>query len=272
MNDPRLLIIGAHPDDAEFHAGGLATIYRQHDCAVKFLSVTDGSAGHHQRPPEQLKSMRCDEAAAAAAIIGAESEVWDFPDGRLQPTLEVRDALIAEIRRWRPDLVLTHRPNDYHPDHRAVGTAVQDASYLLTVPLIVRDVPALRSDPIVAYMRDDFTRPYAMQPDVVLDVEAHEETVAHMIGCHASQVFEWLPFNLRLRDAPIADADRAAWARKMYRAYVGRNIDRWRPTLVEAFGADRGNAIHLFEVYEISEYAGQLQPESRRRLFFTAAE
>ncbi|HUG90842.1 MAG TPA: PIG-L family deacetylase, partial [Planctomycetaceae bacterium] len=160
MSDPspRLLVLGAHPDDAEFHAGGLVSIYRRLGRAVKIVSVTDGSSGHHERRPEELRVIRAAEAAASGAVIGAESAVWDFRDGSLQPTLQVRERIIAEIRAYRPDLVLTHRPNDYHPDHRAVGQAVQDASYMVTVPPVVPHVPALRRDPVVAYMSDLFTR------------------------------------------------------------------------------------------------------------------
>ena len=139
----RLLIIGAHPDDAEFHAGGLATIYRRQGHTVKMISVTDGRSGHHRYQPAELAEVRRRESLAAAAVIGATCDIWSFPDGALQPTLEVRELVIREIRAFRPDLVLTHRPNDYHPDHRAVGQVVQDASYMVTVPLVAPDVPAL---------------------------------------------------------------------------------------------------------------------------------
>ena len=147
-NEPlRLLVLGAHPDDAEFHAGGLAKIYRELGGVVKMVSLTDGSAGHFQRPPAELGPIRRVEAAAAGRVIGAAYETWDIPDGQLMPTLEVRERVIREIRTFAPDLVLTHRTCDYHPDHRAVGQLVQDASYLVTVPNVLRDVPALRKDP-----------------------------------------------------------------------------------------------------------------------------
>src|SRR5436190_14317544 len=105
---PRLLILGAHPDDAEFHAGGLAATYRERGCEVRMISVTDGAAGHHVRTPAELRQMRRAEAAAAGRLIDAAYETWDFPDGHLQPTLELRQRIIAEIRSFGPDLVLTH--------------------------------------------------------------------------------------------------------------------------------------------------------------------
>ena len=82
-----------------------------------------------------------------------------IPDGALQATLELRQRVIREIRGFRPDLVLTHRTNDYHPDHRATGQVVQDASFLVRVPRIVPEVPVLQRDPVVAFMSDLFTKP-----------------------------------------------------------------------------------------------------------------
>src|SRR5262245_7668569 len=100
---PRLLVLGAHPDDAEFHAGGLIAQYARRGWTAKLVSVTDGGAGHHRLPSEQLIEIRRKEAAAAGAIVGVPYETWHFPDGRLQNTLEVREQIIREIRSFAPD-------------------------------------------------------------------------------------------------------------------------------------------------------------------------
>ena len=134
---PRLLVLGAHPDDADVHAGGLIARHRKLGHEVKMVSVTDGAAGHHTIGAEELSALRREEAAAAGRVVGAAYEVWDFPDGHLVNTLDLRYRIIAEIRRFAPDLVLTHRTCDYHPDHRAVGEAVQDATFLVRVPKVV---------------------------------------------------------------------------------------------------------------------------------------
>src|SRR5262245_14025041 len=105
----RLLIFGAHPDDADFGAGGLATKYRRLGHEVRMISVTDGAAGHQTLRGAELAELRAREAQAAGRVIGAEYLVWEFPDGRLQPTLDVRERIIAEVRRFAPDLVATHR-------------------------------------------------------------------------------------------------------------------------------------------------------------------
>ncbi len=271
MPDPplRLLIVGAHPDDAEFHAGGLATIYCRQGHTVKMVSVTDGRSGHHRHQPAELARLRKVESTAAAAVIGATYDVWDFPDGALQPTLEVRELIIREIRSFNPDLVLTHRPNDYHPDHRAVGQAVQDASYMVTVPLVAPEVPALAKDPVVAYMPDLFTRPYPFVPDVAIDIGPQLDTVVEMLACHACQVFEFLPFNQRIADqVPSDQAGRRQWLRQWYGAIIRPRADRFRDALVRQYGPQRGGQVEWAEAFEISEYAAPLDAAARSRLFW----
>ncbi|MCO6459614.1 MAG: PIG-L family deacetylase [Pirellulaceae bacterium] len=266
--EPRLLILGAHPDDAEFHAGGLAARYRRLGRAVKLVSVTNGAAGHHRLEPDELARRRRDEAAAAGRVIGAEYVTWDFPDGALLPSLELRHQIIREIRSFEPDLVLTHRTCDYHPDHRAVGQAVQDASYLVTVPLVVRDVPILRRDPVVAAMADLFTRPNPLRPDVVLDTTAEVDSIVAMLACHESQVFDFLPYNQGLLEqVPSDPAQRLAWLRAWYGGRARAVADRFRSSLVAELGEEVGGAVEFAEAYEISEYATALDPAERKRLF-----
>jgi len=264
----RLLILGAHPDDAEYHAGGLASIYCQAGHAVKMVSLTDGSAGHHERPRAELAAVRREEAAAAARVIGATYEVWDFPDGELMPTLEVRHRVIREIRTFAPDLVLTHRAYDYHPDHRAAGQAVQDASFLVRVPHVVPDAPPLRADPVVACLPDLFTRPCPMVADVVLDITEHAHRVVAMLACHRSQVFEWLPYLDGTTDRVPQDAtERRAWLRAWYAVCVRPRADRFRQELIAAYGEARAQAIEFAEVYEISQYGAQPDRQTLQRLF-----
>jgi N-acetylglucosamine malate deacetylase 1 len=263
----RLLILGAHPDDAEFHAGGLAARYRRAGHTVKMISVTGGGAGHHQTFGPLLVARRREEAAAAGRVIGAEYVTWDFPDGALVPSLEVRERIIREIRTFRPDLVLTHRPCDYHPDHRAVGVAVQDASYLVTVPSIAPETPALRRDPVVAYMPDLFTRPNPLRADVVIDFTEHLDTVVQMLACHRSQVFEWLPYNKSAVDElPEDEQERMRWLRDWYGERLQNRADYFRDAVVAAFG-DRGRELTCVEVFEVSEYAAPLDSAARERLF-----
>jgi LmbE family N-acetylglucosaminyl deacetylase len=264
----RLLILGAHPDDAEYHAGGLASIYRELGHVVKMVSLTNGAAGHHQRPPAEMAVIRSREAAAAGSVIGAAYETWDIPDGELMPTLQTRRRVIAEIRSFAPDLVLTHRTSDYHPDHRAAGQLVQDASYLVTVPNVLPEVPALFRDPVVAYMADLFTRPYPMIADVVLDVTDRVETILAMLACQRSQVFEWLPYEEGiLETVPEDEGEKLVWLRRWYRKHMLPRADHFREELIAAYGEERGRQIEFVEVYELSDYAAAADQPTRERLF-----
>lgn len=264
----RLLILGAHPDDAEYHAGGLATLYRQWGHEVRFISATNGDAGHHQIAGKELAARRLREAQASASVIGATCEVWDYADGHLQATLELRWRIVRAVREFRPDLLLTHRTHDYHPDHRALAEAVRDALYLVTVPALVPEVPIVARDPVVGYLPDRFVRPTPLHGDVALDVGPYLDTIVAMLACHESQFFEWLPFNRGVADqVPQDRAARLAWLRDGYRRELHARAERYRGALVETYGSPRGRQVELAEVFEISEYGSALDAGSRRRLF-----
>lgn len=265
MDKLKLLILGAHPDDAEFHAGGLMCAYAAAGHSVRAISVTNGAAGHHFRDPEELSERRRRELAAAADVIGGQSQVWEHPDGGLLPGLDVRAQVIREIRQYEPDLVLTHRLCDYHPDHRAVGQVVQDASYMVTVPLVEPDTPSLRRDPVVAYMPDLFTKPNPLAPHVVLDTTPYIDTIVRMLACHESQVFEWLPYN-HGRDCPEDPNERLRWLQDWYCERATKRADRFRRALIAQYG-DSGKDIAFAEAYEVSEYAAAVDDAAHQRLF-----
>ena len=264
----RLLIIGAHPDDADYSAGGLAALYRASGHEVVMVSLTNGDAGHQTLRGADLVRRRRAEAAAAGAVIGAAYEVFDNPDGRLLPTLENRDQVIRLIRSYRPDLVLTHRPNDYHPDHRYTSQLVQDAAYMVTVPAIVPDTPHLASNPVIAYLPDDFQKPYPFQPSVLVDVGEVLDQIVAMLHCHRSQFYDWLPYNTgQLDQVPGDDAARRKWLADQTRARLRARAERYRGLLVQAYGPGRGAAVEYVEAFEACEYGAPLDKEARRRLF-----
>ena len=266
---PRILLLGAHPDDAEYHAGGLLTRYRKElNATVKLISLTDGTAGHHERSAEELKELRQKESANAGKVIGAEYVNWDLPDAHLEATIENRDRVIREIRSFRPDLVLTHRPCDYHPDHRAVGQLTQDASYLVTVPKVLPEAPPLFDDPVILYMPDLFTRPSPLRPDLVLDVGEQVDSIINMLACHLTQVFEWLPYEEGILDqVPDEESAKLDWLRLWFLDQIGARADRFRDALVATYGEEHGQAITFCEAYEVSEYASPLVDEKRAKLW-----
>lgn len=264
----RILVVGAHPDDCDIKAGGVAALYRQAGHRVRFVSVTNGESGHHRLSGEQLVQIRREEAAAAAHVLDIEYEVLDHRDGHLEPTLAARGEMIGLIRRYRPDLILTHRPNDYHPDHRYTSQLVCDAAYMVTVPPVVPDVPALRDNPVIAYLSDGFRRPYPFSPTVAVDIEPVIETVIDALHCHKSQFYDWLAYNHRYEDElPAGDGDRREWLGGWFRKRIAGQADEHRDLLVATYGAERGGKVQYVEAFEPCEYGAPLTDEARRRLF-----
>ncbi len=191
----RIICIGAHPDDCEIQFGGTAAKFAALGHDVKFVSVTNGAAGHHRHSPQKLAAIRQGEAQAAARRLGiAETQILSYPDGDLAPTLEARHDILRQIRNWRADLVLTHRPWDYHPDHRYTAQLVQDSAYLVMVPHLCPDAPALRHNPVFLYLEDRFQSPVPFVADVAVDIDDVWDRKLDALDAHASQVYEWLPW------------------------------------------------------------------------------
>jgi len=254
------MCIGAHPDDPELMAGGLAALFSGAGGQVRLVSVTNGEAGHHEMRGAALARRRRSEAESAASLIGGDALVLENPDGRLMPTLEVRHQIVRLIRSWQPDLVVTHRPNDYHPDHRYTGQLVQDSTYLLTVPNVFGDVPALANDPVVLYGSDTFQRPYPFQPDIVIDIDAVVEKKLDLLDSHASQYYEWLPYHDgKLSQVPPDHDARRAWLRRDNEAGLRADAHRFRDRLVARYGAKRGAQVVYAEAFELCEYGRQME-------------
>jgi LmbE family N-acetylglucosaminyl deacetylase len=264
----RLLIIGAHPDDADYAAGGTAALYAAAGHTVHMVSLTNGDAGHHQQPGPSLARRRGAEAAAAGAVIGAAYQLFDIHDGELMPTLENRARVIQLIRSFEPDLVLTHRPNDYHPDHRYTSQLVQDAAYMITVPAVVPGVKHLMKNPVIMYLPDEFKKPYPFQPAVAVDVGPAIDKIVDMLDCHRSQFYEWLPYNMGVLDqVPESDRERKAWLAGQVKTRLRKQAERFRPLLLECYGAAHGRAIEYAEAFEACEYGASLDTRARGDLF-----
>jgi LmbE family N-acetylglucosaminyl deacetylase len=255
----RSLIIGAHPDDAEYWTAGLAAKYRQRGDQVKYVSVTNGEAGHHFMQPAELAKRRLAETQAVSNLTGIEYEVFDIPDGRLVADLPTRERIITLIREYEPDLIFTHRPNDYHPDHRATGTLVMDASYLVCVPIICPNVKALKVAPVILYLNDRFQKPAPFVPDVVVGIDSVLQTKAEMLHCHTSQFYEWLPYVGNYEEImPATVEERLSWQLDHMSKRDAGVANRYRSLLVQRYGETEGNSIKCAEVFEVSEYGSPL--------------
>lgn len=265
----KILMIGAHQDDNEFRCGGLTHRLTKMGHEVRFLSMCNGCGGHHIMTPEETVKRRAGESAAVAELLGIRYDVWDNDDCTLVADLETRRKLIRYIREFAPDLVISHRQNDYHADHRAVGLLVQDASYMLTVPHECPDVPAMRRMPVIMYYEDKFTNP-EFRPDVVISVDDEIETKLQIAHLNVSQVYEWLPYN-REEEVPEGEEARFEWLKGMniteattdeevmavtrgYSVRFAKTAARFRKQLIEQYGKERGEKIRYAEAYEVCEY------------------
>lgn len=255
----RVLIIGAHPDDAEA-AGGLAARYTAAGHLVKLMSLTNGDAGHHEMGGWPLALRRREECRRSADVIGAESQVLDNHDGELEPSWQLRKQLIQIIREFAPDLIITHRQYDYHPDHRYTGQLVVDAYTELSVAGNAGLTPYLKKFPILMYISDHFTKPIPFKPEVVIDIGSTIDQKVTMYHQHTSQMYEWIPYiQGRIDQVPETDAARKAWLAQSIKGDAEETANHYRETLVKLYGKKKGNAVKYAEAFEISEYTLHLE-------------
>jgi len=265
----RIVCFGAHPDDAEFKAAGVAAKWAALGHHVKFVSVTNGDIGHWQIAGGPLAVRRATEVKQAAKVLGIESEVLDIHDGELLPTLENRRAITRVIRNWKADIVMSHRPNDYHPDHRYTGVLVQDAAFMVTVPFFCPDTPPLVNNPAFFYYSDGFLKPNPFTPDVIVAIDDVLDKKLEAVHSLPSQVYEGGASGSEkfVADIPKDDAGRRAWALKVHGGRYAAVADRFRDALVKWYGADRGKAAKYAEAFEICEYGRKPSAEELKKLF-----
>ncbi len=260
-----LIAFGAHPDDCDIRAGGSAAKWAAAGHHVRFVSVTSGDAGHQSQGGGALAARRRAEAQEAGRRIGVDYITLDNHDGVLVPSLEVRQQIIRLIRGWKADLVLAPRSNDYHPDHRYTGVLLSDAAFMVTVPNICPDTPALRRNPVFMLFEDNFQKPNPFTPDVVVNIDDVANKKMDAIAAHESQVYEWLPWLAGALDqVPKDPAARRAWLDKNREFRVSPRV---REALVKKYGPEIGGKIQAAEAFEISEYGRRPNEAELKRLF-----
>jgi LmbE family N-acetylglucosaminyl deacetylase len=262
----RVLVFGAHPDDCDIAAGGLAALYAASGHAVKFVSLTNGDKGHQKMGGGELAQRRREETREVARRLGIEYEVLDNHDGELMPTLENRLQVIRRIREWKADVVIAPRPTDYHPDHRYTGVLVQDASFLVIVPNILSSVPPLKNNPVFLYSRDRFQRPNPFRPDLAIDISPVLQKKMDALDAHVSQVYEWLPWIDHDTSVPADPQERKKWLTNRWAARFQPSPEI-KQALVKWYGKDRASKISQVEAFEICEYGKKPTEADLRRLF-----
>jgi LmbE family N-acetylglucosaminyl deacetylase len=259
----RVLVIGAHPDDAEA-AGGLAALYVAHGDSVLLVSVTNGDKGHQTMGEIELANRRRIEAAGAGKVIGSEYLVMNNHDGELVPSLENRLEIIRLIRRFQPDIIFTHPPNDYHPDHRYTSILVQDASYMVMVPHVAPDVPALTFNPVVFYMYKGGDQ----DPDVVIGIDETIDKKIEMWHQHKSQIYEWLPWIGHYQDqVPEGEEARRQFLKETRSKGPLQTANRFRDILIKIYGNEKGKEIRYAEAYLHSGFGGTYEEDQLYEYF-----
>ncbi len=261
----RIIMLGAHPDDCDQDGGGTAILFAKMGYAVKFVSVTNGDAGHQTMKGAALAKRRFAEAQEAGKRYGVTYDVLNNHDGQLLPTLEVRLQVIKKIRQWNADIVIAPRPNDYHPDHRYTGVLVQDAAYMVAVPNVASEVPALTKNPVFLYFQDNFQRPNPFRPDIAIDISDVFTQKIHAMDAHTSQMYEWLPWiGHYLQDVPKDVAGREDWLAKTRAVKITPEV---RSSLEKWYGNEKAAQVKQAEAFEICEYGAQPNDEEKKRLF-----
>ncbi len=265
--EPKLNIIafGAHPDDCDECAGGTAAKYAALGHRVRFVSVTNGDAGHQSQGGGALAARRRAEAREAGKRIGVDYLVLDNHDGELMPTLQVREQIIRLMRQWNADIVLAPRPNDYHPDHRYTGILVQDAAYMVTVPNVCPDTPSLRKNPVFLYFQDSFLKPLPFTPDIAVGIDDVFDKKINMLDAHVSQMYEWLPWHEgMLQLVPKDPEERKKWLARMASGEITPAV---RQCLAGWYGTEIASGIRHAEAFEICEYGHRPGTDEIRKLF-----
>lgn len=265
----RIIIFGAHPDDAEYRGAGVAMKWARLGHHVKLVSVTNGDIGHWQMAGGPLAQRRKKEVMEVGRRLGVTTEVLDIHDGEIMPTLENRRIITRLIRQWNADIVITNRPNDYHPDHRYTSILVQDSAYMVTVPFFCPDVPALKKNPVFLYTSDSFQRPNPFRADLAVAIDDVIEPTLDALLVMESQIHEGGAngyAGLYPEDETGRQRRRDEVRRNLARRYAGY-ADSYRDALVKFYGEERGRKVRYAQAFEVCEYGRQPSPDELKRIF-----
>jgi N-acetylglucosamine malate deacetylase 1 len=267
----RIIVFGAHPDDCEGSAGGTGAKWAAQGHHVKFVSCTNGDIGHWAMAGGPLARRRAAEVKKCAEILGNQAQVLDIHDGELMVTMENRRLICRLIRDWQVDIVISHRPNDYHPDHRYVGVLVMDAAYMVTVPFFCPDIPHLTKNPVFLFAEDEFQRPNPFTPDIVVAIDDVVEKKLAAIEALESQFYEGGcdggPHLVPNPSDTAAVAARKKAVRDEWAGYFSATANRFRVALGQHYGKERAEKIKFAEAFEICEYGRKPDKEEIKQLF-----
>lgn len=264
----RIIVFGAHPDDAELDAGGVAALWAAQGHAVKFVSMTNGDIGHFEMAGGPLAQRRMAEVQECARLLGIETEVLDIHDGELMPTLENRKKVARLIRDWQADIVLCHRPYDYHPDHRYTGELVQDAAVVVVAPFFVPDTPPTPRNPVFLFTADGFKRPYPFEPTIVVGIDEVANQKWDCVSAMPSQFGDEHSWQASTgSDVPSGETERKAYLLDRVKKRNEAVADQYRDRLIALYGQQKGSQVQYAEAFELCQYGSQPDLETLKKLF-----
>jgi LmbE family N-acetylglucosaminyl deacetylase len=264
----RIIAFGAHPDDAELKASGVAALWAAAGHKVKFVSMTNGDVGHFEMAGGPLARRRKAEVEACAKILGIETQVLDIHDGELTPSLENRKTMSRLIREWQADIVMGHRPYDYHPDHRYTGVLMDDSAVVVMAPFFVPDTPPTPRNPVFLYYSDGFQDPKPFTPSIVVDIDAAAEKKWQCVSAMPSQFGDRDSWQARtLANVPAGDRERATYLLDLFKKRSLSVADQYRERLVALYGPERGKTVRYAEAFQLGQYGRQAPAEELRQMF-----
>ena len=266
----RIIAFGAHPDDAELKAGGVAALWAAAGHKVKFVAMTNGDVGHFEMAGGPLAKRRKAEVAECARILGIENEVLDIHDGELMPSLDNRKTVARLIREWQADIVMGHRPYDYHADHRYTGVLLNDAAVLVVAPFFTPDTRPTTRNPVFMYYSDAFQDPKPFDPTIVVGFDDAADKKWRCIQAMPSQFGDKDSWQGRtLANVPANDREREAYLLEIVKKRGNAVAEQYRERLVTLYGADRGKKVRYAEAFQISQYGRQASVDELKRMFPT---
>jgi N-acetylglucosamine malate deacetylase 1 len=264
----RIIAFGAHPDDAEQKFGGTAALFAAQGHKVKLVALTNGDVGHFSQAGGPLAQRRKAEVEACHAKLGVATDVLDIHDGELMPDLETRKKVAGLIRDWQADIVLSHRPWDYHPDHRAVGKLAEDAAVVVAAPFFAPYTPPTKKNPIFLFYSDGFQKPYPFDPIIAVDFDEVAQKKWDCIGDMPSQFADADSWQARYRgNAPADQAARAAFILGQVQQRSADVANTYRNLLVKLYGEPRGRRIKYAEAFELNQYGSPATVDELKQLF-----
>jgi LmbE family N-acetylglucosaminyl deacetylase len=264
----RIIAFGAHPDDAELKFAGTAAMFAAQGHKVKLVAMTNGDVGHFSQAGGPLAQRRKAEVEACHAQLGVETGVLDIHDGELMPDLETRKKMANLIREWDADIVLSHRPYDYHPDHRAVGQLAQDSAVVVAAPFFAPYTPPTRGNPIFLFFSDGFKKPYPFDPILAVGFDDVAQKKWDCISALPSQFGDLDSWQARYnKSVPPDEAGRKAYLLNLVKQRNADVANEYRNLLVKLYGEPKGRAIKYAEAFELNQYGGPATVDDLKKMF-----